>query len=41
MWGVGDGVYLMIFGMGLSIVWNLMGDVVDNIVLFEIVLIIF
>lgn len=38
VWGVGDGAYLMLPGMGPSTARNLTGDVVDNFVLPEIAL---
>ncbi|WP_440055678.1 MlaA family lipoprotein [Pseudoalteromonas sp. T1lg65] len=38
VWGVGDGAYLMIPGMGPSTARNLTGDLVDNFVLPEIAL---
>ncbi|BBN81144.1 hypothetical protein PA25_11290 [Pseudoalteromonas sp. A25] len=38
VWGVGDGAYLMLPGMGPSTVRNLSGDIVDNFVLPEIAL---
>ncbi|CAH9054503.1 Intermembrane phospholipid transport system lipoprotein MlaA [Pseudoalteromonas holothuriae] len=38
VWGVGDGAYLMLPGMGPSTLRNLTGDVVDNVVLPEIAL---
>jgi len=38
VWGVGDGAYLMLPGMGPSTVRNFTGDVVDNFVLPEIAL---
>ncbi|WP_105200720.1 MULTISPECIES: MlaA family lipoprotein [unclassified Pseudoalteromonas] len=38
VWGIGDGAYLMLPGMGPSTARNLTGDVVDNFVLPEIAL---
>ncbi|MGS0535011.1 MlaA family lipoprotein [Pseudoalteromonas sp. SaAl2] len=38
VWGIGDGAYLMLPGMGPSTARNLTGDVVDNFVLPEITL---
>jgi phospholipid-binding lipoprotein MlaA len=38
VWGLGDGAYLMLPGMGPSTVRNVTGDVVDNFVLPEIAL---
>ncbi|MFY8272859.1 VacJ family lipoprotein [Pseudoalteromonas sp. SSDWG2] len=38
VWGVGDGAYVMLPGMGPSTARNLTGDVVDNFVLPEIAL---
>ncbi|MCF2859420.1 VacJ family lipoprotein [Pseudoalteromonas sp. SMS1] len=38
VWGVGDGAYLMIPGMGPSTVRNTTGDIVDNVVIPKIAL---
>ena len=38
VWGVGDGAYLMLPGMGPTTARNLTGDVVDNFVLPEVAL---
>lgn len=38
VWGIGDGAYLMLPGMGPSTARNLTGDVVDNFVFPEIAL---
>ncbi|MBQ4831748.1 VacJ family lipoprotein [Pseudoalteromonas sp. MMG010] len=38
VWGIGDGAYLMVPGIGPSTARNLTGDVVDNFVLPEIAL---
>ena len=38
VWGVGDGAYLMLPGMGPSTARNLAGDVVDGLVLPEVAL---
>ena len=38
VWGIGDGAYLMLPGMGPTTARNLTGDVVDNFVLPEITL---
>ena len=38
IWGIGDGAYLMLPGMGPTTVRNLSGDVVDNFVFPEITL---
>lgn len=38
VWGLGDGAYLMLPGMGPSTVRNLTGDIVDKVVLPEIAL---
>ncbi|TMP87978.1 ABC transporter [Pseudoalteromonas ruthenica] len=38
VWGVGDGAYVMIPGMGPSTARNVTGDIVDNVVLPEIAL---
>lgn len=38
VWGIGDGAYLMLPGMGPSTTRNLAGDIVDNFVLPEITL---
>ncbi|TMN34984.1 VacJ family lipoprotein [Pseudoalteromonas sp. S2755] len=38
VWGVGDGAYIMLPGMGPTTARNLTGDVVDNFVLPEIAL---